>query len=152
VVALVVNGQSLPGVGPRPYRLTLSLRSLGADHAQKLLVIQGRDAAEVETAAHALVLGQTVLSGPRATVTKLDLGKPRPAYTGPRWIPTDRPVKFSELVRDAGALQARGFTPDPLRVPLRVPADLYAGFSNGVPISLRYRYSPPISATARRST
>jgi hypothetical protein len=144
-VALVVNGQSLPGIQLEAVRApTLSLRSLGADRMQKLLVIQGRDAAEVETAAHALVLGQTVLSGPRATVTKLDLGKPRPAYTGPRWIPTDRPVKFSELVRDAGALQARGFTPDPVRVPLRVPADLYAGFSNGVPISLRYRYSPPI--------
>jgi len=144
-VALVVNGQSLPGIELEAVQApTLSLRSLGADHVQKLLVIQGRNAAEVETAAHALVLGQTVLSGPRATVTKLDLGQPRAAYAGPRWIPTDRPVKFSELVRGAGALQAHGFTPDPVRVPLRVPADLYAGFSNGVPISLRYRYSPPI--------
>ena len=144
-VALVVNGQSLPGVELEAVQApTLSLRSLGADHVQKLLVIQGRNAAEVETAAHALVLGQTALTGPRATVTRLDPGPPRAAYVGPRWIPTDRPVKFSELVRDAAALQAQGFTPDPIRVPLRVPADLYAGFSNGVPISLRYRYSPPI--------
>jgi cellulose synthase operon protein B len=144
-VVLLVNGQSLPGIELAAVQApTLSIRSLGADHVQKLLVIQGRNAAEVEAAAHALVLGQTVLSGARATVTKLDLGQPRAAYTGPRWIPTDRPVKFSELVRDAGVLQSHGFTPDPVRVPLRVPADLYAGFSNGVPISLRYRYSPPI--------
>jgi hypothetical protein len=144
-VALIVNGQSLPGVELAPVAgPTLSLHSLGPDGVQKLLVIQGRDAAEVETAAHALVLGQTVLSGPRATVTRLDPGQPRAAYTGPRWIPTDRPVKFSELVHDAGTLQARGFTPNPVRVPLRVPADLYAGFSKGVPILLRYRYSPPV--------
>ncbi len=144
-IALVVNGQSLPGIELAAVQApTLSLRSLGAEHAQKLLVIQGRNATEVETAAHALVLGQTALSGATATVTQLDLGKPRAAYSGPRWIPTDRPVKFSELVRDPAALQARGFTPDPVRVPLRVPADMYAGFSKGVPISLRYRYSPPI--------
>ncbi|MFO1402192.1 MAG: cellulose biosynthesis cyclic di-GMP-binding regulatory protein BcsB [Steroidobacteraceae bacterium] len=144
-IALLVNGQSIPGVPLAPVQApTLTLLGLGADGAQKLLVIQGRDAAQVETAAHALVLGQAALTGPQATVTRLDIGRPRAAYQGPRWIPTDRPVKFSELVGAADALQARGFTPNAVRVPLRVPADLYAGFSRGVPIWLRYRYSPPI--------
>ncbi|MCC7461369.1 MAG: cellulose biosynthesis cyclic di-GMP-binding regulatory protein BcsB [Gammaproteobacteria bacterium] len=144
-IALLVNGQTLPGVLLEPAQApTLRLLGLGADGAQKLLVIQGRDAAEVDKAAQALVLGQAVLTGPSAQVDRLDLGPPRPAYQGPRWIPTDRPVKFSELISDGAALQARGFTPNAIRVPLRVPADLYAGFSRGVPIWLRYRYSPPI--------
>jgi hypothetical protein len=144
-IALLVNGQSLPGIEVRAVQApTLTLLGLGPDGAQKLLLIQGRDAAEVETAAHALVLGQAALTGPQAVVTKLEMGQPRAAYQGPRWIPTDRPVKFSELVADAAALQAQGFTPNAVRVPLRVPADLYAGFSRGVPIWLRYRYSPPI--------
>ena len=144
-IVLLVNGQSLPGIELRNVEVpTLSLHGLGADHAQKILVIQGRTAADVEIAAQALVLGQAALSGPSASVTKLDLGQPRAAYSGPRWVPTDRPVKFSELVADADALQARGFTPNSVRVPLRVPADLYAGFSRGVQIWLRYRYSPPV--------
>lgn len=144
-IALLVNGQTLPGVLLEPVQApTLRLLGLGPRGAHKLLVVQGRNAAEVETAAHALVLGQAALTGPRAQVTRLDMGRPRPPYQGPRWIPTDRPVKFSELVGSASTLQARGFTPNALRVPLRVPADLYAGFSRGVPIWLRYRYSPPI--------
>jgi hypothetical protein len=144
-IALLVNGQSLPGVSVSPVKApTLTLLGLGPDGAQKLLLVQGRDAAEVETAAEALVLGQAALTGPQAVVTHLDMGQPRAAYQGPRWVPTDRPVKFAELVGNAEALQARGFTPNAVRVPLRVPADLYAGFSRGVPIWLRYRYSPPI--------
>jgi len=148
-VALVVNGQSLPGLELGSVSVpTIAVRRVGVDGLQKLLVIQGRDAAQVETAVHALVSGRAVLTGPRATVTKLDPGKPRTAYSGPRWIPTDRPVKFSELVQRPAELQARGYTPDAVRLPLRVPADLYAGFSNGVPISLRYRYSPPVTSNA----
>ena len=114
-VALVVNGQSLLGLDLAPVSApTISVQRFGTDGLHKLLVIQGRDAAQVETAVHALVSGQAVLTGPRATVTKLDPGKPRAAYTGPRWVPTDRPVKFSELVRRPGELQSRGYTPDPV--------------------------------------
>jgi hypothetical protein len=146
-IALVVNGQRLPGLDLEPVSApTISVHRLGSEGVTKLLLIRGRNAAEVETAVHALVLGQAVLTGSRATVTKVDAGKRRDAYAGPRWVPTDRPVEFSELVSSAGALQSQGYSPDPIRLPLRVPADLYAGFSNGVPISLRYRYSPPVQS------
>lgn len=146
-IALVVNGQRLPGLALEAVAApTISVHRLGPEGAQKLLVIRGRNVAEVETAVQALVLGQAVLTGSHATVTKVDAGERRAAYKGPRWVPIDRPVKFSELVSSADALQSHGYSPDPIRLSLRVPADLYAGFSSGVPISLRYRYSPPVQS------
>lgn len=144
-IALVVNGQSLPGIDLDPVSApTISVRRVAPEGVAKLLLIQGRDAADIEKAVQALVLGQPVLTGARASVTRLEALERRAAYEGPRWVRTDRPVRFAEIVGRAGALQARGFTPDPVRLKLRVPADLYAGFSSGVPISLRYRYSPPV--------
>lgn len=123
---------------------TISVIDNPQNPALKLLVLQGRDAADLEKAAQALVLGQLVLGGSSATVTQVDLGPRRAAYDVPKWIRSDRPVKLGELVDSASQLQAVGHAPPPLRINLRLAPDLLAWNRAGVPIDLKYRYTPPI--------
>jgi cellulose synthase operon protein B len=111
-----------------------------------LLVLQGRDAAQLEQAALALVLGQAVMTGDTVRVTAVDAGKPRPAYDAPRWVHTDRPVRLADLVDDPSELQVRGRAPGPIGVNLRLPPDLLTWNRSGVPIDLKYRYTPPTAA------
>ena len=49
-----------------------------------------------------------------------------------RWIPTDRAVKFGELV-DASDLQGTGYVPGTMRVPFRTAPDLYTWRNRAVP-------------------
>lgn len=122
---------------------TVSVRALPSDPTVKLLVLQGQDAAQLQTAADALVLGQVILTGDTATITKVVYDPPRQAYDVPNWIRTDRPVKFSELVGDPSELQATGHQPPAIRVNVRLPPDLLTWNRRGVPLDLKYRYTPP---------
>ncbi|MBY4948177.1 cellulose biosynthesis cyclic di-GMP-binding regulatory protein BcsB [Cupriavidus respiraculi] len=111
------------------------------DH--KLLVIAGRDKEELQTAAYALVLGKAAMTGRQATIQTVDLGPARKPYDAPNWAPVDRPVLFRELVTDPQQLQVSGNDPQPIRVNLRVPADLFGWNARNVPLNLKYRYTPP---------
>ncbi|MBV1777011.1 cellulose biosynthesis cyclic di-GMP-binding regulatory protein BcsB [Burkholderiaceae bacterium DAT-1] len=117
-----------------------------ADLRSKLLLILGRNDAELAKAADALVLGQVTLSGTWANVREVRYGDPRKPYDAPNWMPTNRPVKFSELVDSPYQLQATGHAPDPLRINMRMPPDLLPWRNRGVPLDLRYRYTPPSDA------
>jgi hypothetical protein len=107
----------------------------------KVLLVMGRDGAELRTAATALGLGKLGLAGQTASNAKLDGLKPRQPYDAPRWLPSDRPVKFGELATQQ-ELNVRGMTPDLVRLNLVTPPDLFAWNSPGVPIELKYRYTP----------
>lgn len=109
----------------------------------KLLVVAGRNAKELEVAANALVLGKTAMTGASASIGAVDLGEPRKPYDAPAWAPVDRPVLFRELITDPQQLQISGISPDPIRVNLRLPADLFGWHGRGVPMSVRYRYTAP---------
>lgn len=111
--------------------------------AVKLLVLQGRDAAQLKSAATALVLGHTVLSGPQSVINTLVDAPRRPAYDAPRWLPGDRPVRFGELVEEGRGLESTGHAPSPIRINLRVAPDLFTWQQAGVPMDLRYRYTAP---------
>lgn len=111
----------------------------------KLLEILGRNGQELQQAASALVLGQAVLSGHLARVDKVDYPPRRAAYDAPNWLPVDRPVKIGELVDNPEQLQVRGRLPRPLRVNVRIPADLMLWQNKGVPIDLKYRYTAPVA-------
>ncbi|AXF07093.1 cellulose biosynthesis cyclic di-GMP-binding regulatory protein BcsB [Paraburkholderia graminis] len=128
---------------PAPAGPTLMVVDNPAAQDKKLLVVTGRDAAEVERAVDALVLGRAALSGPATTVAHIDIGEPRKPYDAPRWVPVDRPVTFKELVDDPAQLQVSGSNPDAIRVNLRVPADLFSWSGTGVPLDLHYRYTAP---------
>ncbi|KWH36069.1 cellulose biosynthesis cyclic di-GMP-binding regulatory protein BcsB [Burkholderia stagnalis] len=138
-VTALPPGLALPSVtGP-----TLAVADNPAAPERKVLVVTGRSAAEVDDAVAALVLGRAALSGPSATVARVDLGAPRKPYDAPRWLPVDRPIAFRELVGDPRELEVRGTSPDAIRLNLRVPADLHSWNGSGVPITLRYRYTAP---------
>lgn len=132
-------GLTLPAIdGPMLFMLDNPATS-----NKKLLIVTGRNDAEVKQAAAALVLGKAALSGSQATIEHLDLGPPREPYDAPRWLPIGRPVPFKRLVDDAKQLQVAGSRPDAIRLNLRVPADLYSWSGRGVPLDLKYRYTAP---------
>jgi cellulose synthase operon protein B len=142
VVVMATNddkpaGLTLPAInGP-----TLSIASHPADVRYKILYVLGRDAAELRTAAMALGLGRSGLSGPTVTNAKIDDLKKRVPYDAPAWVPTDRPVKFGELASDED-LNVASLYPDLIRVNLRLPPDLFGWRSDGIPVDLSYRYTP----------
>lgn len=112
------------------------------DDKAKLLLVLGRDEAELAQAATALVLG-TPLSGPLAMVEGLDAVQPRVPYDAPNWLPSNRPVRMSELVQRPGELSVRGYHPDLIRIGLQLPPDLFVWKTQGIPVDLRYRYTLP---------
>ncbi len=110
------------------------------DPGGSVLVITGRTGEEVVAAATALTLGSRTLGGQTSVVTPPDV-PPRQPYDAPDWIPTDRPVRFGELV-DASALQGVGYVPGTMRVPFRTAPDLYTWRDRGFPMVVHYRAPP----------
>lgn len=130
-------GLTIPSInGP-----TLSVAPHPSDARYKVLYVLGRDAKELRTAATALGLGRNTFSGQTVAITGMENLKARQPYDAPNWIPSDRPVKFGELatVED---LNVSGLRPDLVRVNLRTPPDLFGWKSKGVPVDLKYRYTP----------
>ncbi|MCX2791205.1 cellulose biosynthesis cyclic di-GMP-binding regulatory protein BcsB [Vibrio sp. Sgm 5] len=109
----------------------------------KLLLVIGRDSADLNTAVRGLALGNQILTGPIAKINEVKQIKPRLPYDAPNWVSTDRPVALSELVEQKSMLQVEGRTPPPISVSLRLPPDLFTWQSRGIPMDLNYRYSPP---------
>lgn len=140
-VLLVTADQAPPGVALPPIDgPTLAVVPNPNDQFGTLLVIGGRTAAEEATAAMALVQGVGGLAGPSAQVQAEQPPSPRP-YVGPKWISPDHPVRLGTLV-DKDALQAAGYAPGPIRVPLRTPPNLYTWRNGGLPLNLRFRGPP----------
>ena len=110
------------------------------DPNSSLLVIAGRTGQEAVAAATTLTLGSRTLSGDASTVVVPDIAKRAP-YDAPAWLPTDRAVRFGELV-DASELQGTGYVPGTMRVPFRTAPDLYTWRDRAFPMDLRYRAPP----------
>jgi hypothetical protein len=135
--ALAADGISLPApTGP-----TLTLLQNPNDPFGKLLVISGRDTKELKRAAQALVTGSKALTGQTAVISQFTDLAPRRPYDAPRWLRSDRPVKLGELAKP-DMLNVSGFSPRTIDVDLRLPPDLFAWRDAGVPLNLKYRYTP----------
>lgn len=106
-----------------------------------LLLVLGRDSRDLRVAAQALALGHDALSGLRADIRKITAIKPRQPYDAPRWVRHDRPTRLGELAENPIALSVNGQQPS-VQLALRVPPDLFAWGHRGVPLDLRYRYTP----------
>ena len=140
-VVLAAGPDAVAGLAlPRFDGPTLALLANPNDNYGTLLVIGGRTEAEVAIAATALAAGRGTLSGELARVAAPTLAPRRP-YDAPRWIRTDGPVAIGTLV-DRDALVSQGFSPGPIRVPLRTAPDLYTWRGRGFPVDLRYRAPP----------
>ena len=131
-------GLNLPPVNAA----TLVMMDHPANRYLKLLVFMGRDDAELQKAVEGFVSGQAVLSGPSVTFTNVNLAR-RAAYDSPHWLTTDRLVRFGEMLDDPRDLEAFGPVPGSLHLRVRIPPDLLIWNQPGVPINLRYRFTPP---------
>ncbi|WP_435609197.1 cellulose biosynthesis cyclic di-GMP-binding regulatory protein BcsB [Pseudomonas knackmussii] len=120
---------------------TVSLQANPRDPFGKLLVISGRDDAELKLAANAVALGSKTLVGPSVVIDHLEALAPRQPYDAPNWLPTNRPVKLGELI-DPARLSISGYNPGNISVPMQLPPDLFNWHENGAPLDLKYRYTP----------
>lgn len=119
----------------------------------KMLLVQAPDNAGLITAVQGLVTHQAGMSGNRSEINAAQLGAalaPRDAYSAPRWVSTERPVTFSELVEFENDLQRGGYANAPVSVNLRLPPDLFVWQRKGIPIDLKFRYTPPIELDESR--
>lgn len=120
---------------------TLSLIANPNDPQGKLLIVSGRDGAELKRAATAVALGNPVLAGNSVVIDKLESLAPRRPYDAPNWVPSDRPVRLGELV-ELKKLSVAGYNPGAINVDFRLPPDLFNWREEGVPLHLKYRYTP----------
>lgn len=130
---------------------TLQLIEHPQHPAYQLLLVMGKDAAQMEVAAQALALGKTVLTGNVTTVQSLELPEPRQAYDAPRWHNTQRPIEFADLVGAPSELQVKGYSLNTaITTYLRVPPDLFTWNHKNLPVQLHYRYTPNASSSHGR--
>ena len=140
-VVLAAGPDAVPGLAlPRFDGPTIALVAHPNDSFSTLLIVGGRTEAEVAVAAAALVAARAALSGEVARVSA-PVFAPRRPYDAPRWIRTDAPVALGSLV-DRDSLQAQGFSPGAIRVPVRTAPDLYTWRGRGFPVDLRFRAPP----------
>lgn len=127
---------------------TLSLVSNPNDPHGKLLIVSGRDAADLKRAAAALTLGGLTFSGATVLIDHLDTLKPRKPYDAPNWLPSDRPVRLGELTKTR-QLNISGYNSGAMTVPMRLPPDLFNWREQGAELNLKYRYTPqPVSTSS----
>lgn len=121
---------------------TLSMVSHPEAVGGKLLLILGKDDAQVQMAADALALGKASLTGQTIQVTALDYPPERKPYDAPRWLPSDRPVKLGELVQNPAELQVSGTVLNgSVNLQARLAPDLFTWNAKGIPLNLSYRYT-----------
>lgn len=134
-----IAGLTLPAItGP-----TVTVVDHPQDTTRKLLLVLGRNAGELRSAATALTLNARAFSGSSATIASLQETPARKPYDAPRWIASDRPVQLGELAQPAD-LNVSGYTPDVVKVNLQMPPDLFTWRSRGIPLDLQYRYTPRV--------
>jgi len=139
---VLIEGTAQAALAPAPLQgPTLAVVRNPNDPNGTLLLVMGRDGKELKQAADALVMGSQTLVGPTALITKFPDPASRQPDDAPRWLRTDRPVSFGELI-DASQLRVSGYSPDLIRINTRIPPDLFGWHAPNVPIDLHYRYTP----------
>ena len=116
----------------------------------KVLLVFGQDVAQVKIAASAVAL-HAPLSGSVSVVKDFNEGAPRQPYDAPKWVSSSRPVHFGDVVDQSGQsgkLSVTGYQPEVIRVGLQIPPDLFVWGHEGVPMTLKYRYTVPNEKTA----
>ena len=118
------------------------------DGRSKLLLVMGRDPADVKVAADALALGGAKWSGPAVKASAAPRAERAP-YDAPAFLKLDRPVRFAELLDWPKQLDTSGrVTSLPsVRADLRIPPDLATWRGPGVPVVLGLTYNPTACTT-----
>nr|WP_318383908.1 cellulose biosynthesis cyclic di-GMP-binding regulatory protein BcsB [uncultured Enterobacter sp.] len=107
--------------------------------AYKLLIVSGRNEAELRQAAWRL----TQPGLPESDFLAVSPVKitPRAAYDAPRWLNATRPVALRTLVPDEGALVARGVWHGENALPFRTAPDLFMWDGTSVPLRVNYSFA-----------
>ncbi len=108
----------------------------------KLLLILGRDKSDLRTAIEGLTTGSTILAGSYAEINNVNEITPRVPYDAPYWLQTDREIHLQELIQNPKDLQVNGRTPPEIAINFNIAPDLFTWRSRGIPLNIRYRYSP----------
>ncbi|MGA9024350.1 MAG: UDP-forming cellulose synthase catalytic subunit [Terracidiphilus sp.] len=122
---------------------TVAMRTNPSDPYSKLLIITGTSADDTITAAQAVALASSVLSGPQSSIDNFKLPNKRAPDDAPRWARTDQAMPLWDY-SSAEQLQSDGTAP--LNVYFRIPPDLYYGTDwasdrpNAI-LHLNYRYN-----------
>ena len=151
-VVMAVNGKfpsviakHAPVQGP-----VIELMSLPDEPQRKLLLVLGRNDADLQVAVSAMAAGNVLFRGTHVQVDEVKPLAPRKPYDAPNWVRTDRAVRFGELLDYPQQLRANGLSPQPVVVNLNLPPDLFIWRNQGIPLNLRYRYTPPFSSDESR--
>jgi hypothetical protein len=120
------------------------------DRFSKVLLVLGRDEADLAVAAQALVLGGDLFRGERVVIDKVQQIQPRQPYDAPNWMRTDRAVRFSELIKYPEQLRTSGLQPMPISLDINLPPDLFVWRNQGIPLQTKYRYTPSASNDGSR--
>lgn len=131
---------------------TVELMAAPDNEAYKILLILGRDEADLVTAASALAIGNPLFRGRSVSIDSVIEETPRQPYDAPNWVATNRPVRFSELISYPGQLEVSGLMPRPIDLTINLPPDLFVWGNNGIPMELNYRYVAPKSSDESRLT
>lgn len=133
-------GEQIGGVSlPQSARPTLTIIDNPANPTYKLLLLVGKDDAALRAAAWRLTRGDFELQTASLPVDAQTIPRSQP-YDAPRWIPTDRPVKLSELIRKDQSLTVNGIWHDALRVAFRAAPDLFLWDGETIPLRIGYRF------------
>jgi cellulose synthase (UDP-forming) len=137
-IVLAASADAIPNLPlPRFEGPTLAMVANPTDPFGTVLVIGGRSEAELAQAAIALSAGGDTFGGDFVRVSP-PIVAPRRPYDAPRWAAPDRPEQFGSRL-DRNDLQAYGYTPGTIRMPLRTAPDLLTWAGRGVPVDLRFR-------------
>lgn len=133
-------GEQIGGVSlPQSAQPTLTIIDNPANPTYKLLLVVGKDDAALRAAAWRLTRGNFDLQTASLPVEPQTIPQSK-AYDAPRWIPTDRPVKLSELIRKDQSMTVNGIWHDALRVAFRAAPDLFLWDGETIPLRISYRF------------
>ena len=119
------------------------------DSNVKLLVVGGRTPAELRGAVESLAARTVPLAGPEVRLAPVAPQRPAEPWSAPRWVPSDRPVPFSQYP-SGGVLAHEGNTPATLSVRFRVAPDLWIWPRDFVVLDLGWTERIPAGAVAPR--
>lgn len=141
-----VPGLTLPhAAGP-----TLAIVPNPVDPTGKLLLVMGRDTADLKAAAQGLALGGGSYKAGAVSAVAATAPTERRPYDAPGWISDSRPVKFSELTT-ADGLRSRGIRPEPITIDFRSAPDYFNWINANIPMNLRFAVTPESVVDLTRS-
>jgi hypothetical protein len=130
-----IGGLTLP-VTQKPM---LQIIDNPANPVYKLLLVVGNSDQQLRAAAWRLTQGKFPGQTASTAVENQTIPASK-AYDAPRWIPTDRPVRLTELMRKDQSLTAAGIWHEPLSVAFRAAPDLFLWDGETIPVKLGYRF------------